>query len=116
MGHGTFDNYQDFAWTTAKYPEKGQGTLISISYAVLGAAGEGGELANKWKKVLRDAHGVLTPESKEALLAEVGDTLWYLSAICTELKTSLDSVAMANIAKLQSRQDRGVISGSGDQR
>jgi NTP pyrophosphatase (non-canonical NTP hydrolase) len=112
----SFSEYQERAWLTAKYPEKGQGSLLSTSYVVLGAAGEGGELANKWKKVLRDSFGVLTPTAKEALLGEVGDTLWYLAGLCTELGVDLETVAQANLDKLASRQVRGVVSGSGDNR
>ena len=116
MSKLSFAEYQKQAWTTAKYPEMGQGSLLSTSYAVLGAAGEGGELANKWKKVLRDSGGVLTPAHKEAMLAEVGDTLWYLAGICTELKTTLEEVALSNLDKLTSRDERNAISGSGDNR
>jgi NTP pyrophosphatase (non-canonical NTP hydrolase) len=112
----SFAEYQTRAWATAKYPEKGQGSMPSLSYAVLGAAGEGGELANKWKKVLRDAGGVLTPSAKDAMLEEIGDSLWYLAALCTELGVTLEQVAQDNLEKLASRQARGVISGSGDKR
>ena len=112
----SFADYQTRDWATAQYPEKGRGSLMSTSYAVLGAAGEGGELANKWKKVLRDAYGVLTPPAKEAMLGEIGDNLWYLAALCTELGVTLEEVAQANLDKLASRQARGVVSGSGDNR
>lgn len=108
--------YQQWAWTTAQYPEMGTGSTLAVSYAILGAAGEAGELANKWKKVIRDANGTLSPELRSAILAEVGDTLWYLAAVCTELNADLGAVAQTNIDKLASRQNRGAISGSGDNR
>jgi len=42
--------------------------------------------------------------------------LWYLAQLATELRCSLDDIAITNIEKLQSRKDRGVLGGSGDQR
>jgi NTP pyrophosphatase (non-canonical NTP hydrolase) len=47
---------------------------------------------------------------------ELGDVLWYLSALATELDTNLSSVADKNIQKLFSRKERGVLKGSGDNR
>lgn len=42
--------------------------------------------------------------------------LWYLSALADELGTSLEAIAVQNIEKLQSRQQRGMIGGEGDNR
>ena len=53
---------------------------------------------------------------REALKSELGDVLWYISQVCTELDISLDEVAEANIAKLLDRQARGKIQGDGDDR
>ena len=47
---------------------------------------------------------------------ELGDVLWYVSQVATELTLSLDEVALCNIEKLQSRKKRGKLSGSGDNR
>lgn len=38
-----------------------------------------------------------------AISKELGDILWYLSALCTSLNISLDTVAQLNIAKLNHR-------------
>jgi len=46
----------------------------------------------------------------------LGDVLWYLAQVCTEINLSLDEVAEANIAKLLDRLERGVIKGDGDNR
>ena len=58
-----FDEYQIAARETAQYPDKGR----NICYPTLGLAGEAGEVAEKVKKLLRDDHGVLTEDRREAL-------------------------------------------------
>ncbi len=108
----TFNDYQEAAGKTALYPNRGN----NLTYPVLGLASEAGEVAGKYKKVIRDAGGVVNPEEREKLLAEVGDVLWYVAAICSELDASLEDVARANIEKLASRAERNRISGSGDNR
>jgi NTP pyrophosphatase (non-canonical NTP hydrolase) len=88
----------------------------SIVYPTLGLANEAGEVAGKVKKIFRDHGGRITDEDREALKQELGDVLWYLTQICTELGLSLDEVAGANIDKLFSRLERNQIKGSGDKR
>jgi len=103
--------YQRKSRETAIYPPK-----HAIAYPILGLAGEAGELANKYKKVLRDDNGELTTEKHAALVEELGDVLWYIAQIASDLHVSLSDVAIENIAKLQSRKERGVLGGSGDSR
>lgn len=102
----TFEEYQAEAKKTAIYPEQHR-----IIYPALGLAGEAGEVAEKVKKWIRD--GNLDPE---AVKKELGDVLWYVAAVATDLGLTLDDVAMANVEKLRSRQARQKISGSGDNR
>ncbi|KAA3646136.1 MAG: nucleotide pyrophosphohydrolase [Chloroflexi bacterium] len=87
-----------------------------IVYPTLGLTNEAGELAGKVKKIFRDKDGVISPEDRAELKKELGDVLWYLAQICTELDLSLEEVAEANLAKLFSRLERGVIGGDGDDR
>ena len=87
-----------------------------IVYPTLGLVNEAGELAGKVKKIFRDKEGVISDEEREALKYELGDVLWYLAQIATEIDVSLEDVAVANLTKLASRQDRGVIRGEGDHR
>ncbi|HEX7022604.1 MAG TPA: nucleoside triphosphate pyrophosphohydrolase family protein [Trueperaceae bacterium] len=87
-----------------------------IVYPTLGLANEAGEVAGKIKKIFRDKGGVISEEDRLALKKELGDVLWYLTQICTELDLSLAEVAGANLEKLFSRLERGVIGGEGDNR
>jgi NTP pyrophosphatase (non-canonical NTP hydrolase) len=87
-----------------------------IVYPTLGLANEAGEVAGKIKKIFRDKGGVIGDDDREALKGELGDVLWYLTQLCTELNLSLEEVAAANLEKLFSRQARGRIGGEGDER
>ena len=107
-----FEEYQILSRKTAIYPNKGK----NLSYPVLGLCGESGEVAEKVKKILRDKKGKLDSKSKQELVKEMGDVLWYLSAIASELKISLEEVARINVTKLSNRQKENKIHGSGDNR
>jgi NTP pyrophosphatase (non-canonical NTP hydrolase) len=87
-----------------------------IVYPTLGLANEAGEVAGKIKKIFRDKGGVISDADRESLKHELGDVLWYLAQICTELDLTLEEVASANIHKLYSRLERGAIGGDGDSR
>lgn len=105
-------DYQALSRRTATYPGAGD----NLVYPTLGLAGEAGEVAEKVKKLLRDDAGVLNDERRAAIAAELGDVLWYVAQVATEAGLELDEVAAANLDKLLSRQQRGVLSGSGDNR
>lgn len=103
------NDYQRAARETAFYP-------AGLDYPILGLAGEAGEICNKYKKIIRDHEGILGPDQEADLAKELGDVLWYVAQVATELDVSLDDVASFNLAKLQDRQERGVLGGSGDDR
>lgn len=88
----------------------------SITYTVLGLAGETGEIAEKVKKTIRDRQGKFDEAVKLDIAREAGDVLWYLAALAHELGMSLEDIARLNIEKIYSRRDRDVIHGSGDNR
>lgn len=108
----TFEEYQEASRRTAKYPNAGK----NFVYPTLGLSGEAGEVAEKVKKILRDADGVVSDEARMAIKKELGDVLWYVSQLATEFGFSLEDVAKGNLEKLLSRLERDVISGSGDDR
>jgi NTP pyrophosphatase (non-canonical NTP hydrolase) len=111
-----FTEYQRRTRETAIYPHAGEQHIDGLLYLTLGLCGEGGEVANKIKKVVRDSGGVVEPERLIAIAEECGDVLWYLARLCAEMGVDLGEVAALNIAKLESRHARHVIGGEGDQR
>ena len=64
----------------------------------------------------RDNGGIFGTLEREAIKKELGDVLWYMSAVCSDLNINMSDVAQANIDKLNSRLTRGVLGGSGDER
>lgn len=113
--HITFHEYQFRQTLLALYPTS-PNDIIGLLYTALGVAGEAGEVANKVKKILRDGGGELTMDKANELAAEVGDVLWYCSALCNEIGCTLEEVAEGNLKKLEDRKTRGKIKGSGDNR
>lgn len=106
-------DYQTKAAKTAIYPAVGGHNWV---YPALGLTNEAGEVNGKLKKIIRDANGVINEAQQAELAKELGDVLWYVAQLATELGIDLNQVAAANIAKLESRQQRGKIMGSGDNR
>ncbi len=107
-----FSEYQTQSRRTAKYPPIGH----AVVYPTLGLTNEAGEVAGKIKKIFRDKAGEISAADREALTGELGDVLWYLAQVCTELDISLEEVAAHNLEKLLSRLERGKIGGDGDNR
>ena len=113
------NEYQQDALKTAVYPRE-----FETVYPALGMNGEAGEVADKVKKIIRDTayvrndkgEIVLPHEKRESLALEVGDVLWYCATFAHDIGMTLDEVAKMNVAKLQSRQNRGQLRGSGDYR
>ena len=108
----TFDEYQKKSPLTALYPDIRE----RFVYPTLGLTNEAGEVAGKVKKIFRDDNGVVTEKKKKELEDELGDVLWYLSQLATDLGLSLEKIANQNLEKLKSRLERGKIGGSGDNR
>mgnify|MGYP003335744470 CR=1 FL=1 len=107
-----FQAYQERSRGTARYPDAGRNPI----YPTLGLCGEAGEVAEKVKKVLRDRGGQFDQAVRDELLLELGDVLWYVAQLASELDLRLETIAEANLAKLASRAARNVISGDGDRR
>ena len=109
----TFDDYQARALTTIVSTDD---ELKDTLHWVLGINGEAGEVAEKVKKIIRDQNGQFSDQDKTELAKEIGDVLWYLAVLAHQLGFSLEEVAKTNLDKLSSRQARGVLGGSGDNR
>ncbi len=108
-----FDDYQRKALTTALFTGD---ELKDRMHWVLGINGEAGEIAEKFKKIIRDKQGVMDEADKTELAKEIGDVLWYLAVFADHLGLSLDEIASNNLNKLADRKQRQVITGSGDNR
>jgi len=46
----------------------------------------------------------------------MGDVLWYLAALASDLDVSLDMIATSNLKKLSDRATRNALGGEGDHR
>lgn len=107
-----FDQYQKATEATAIYSPE-----VGLIYTALGLASEAGEVVGHLKKAIRDDAGqAVSSDRRDAILAEVGDVLWYCARLTAELGASLGDVAQANLDKLSARKQAGTISGSGDKR
>ena len=107
----TLNEYQQKALETAVYPQQ-----YKIIYPVLGINGEAGEVADKVKKIIRDNNGEMSKEKAVELAKEAGDVLWYIATLAHDIGFTLEEIGQMNYDKLRSRQQRGMLGGSGDNR
>ncbi len=107
-----FNEYQIAARRTAMYPNLGK----NLYYPTLGLCGESGEVAEKIKKIFRDDNGVISLEKRIEIVKELGDVLWYISNLSSELEVSLEDIAIINIDKLNKRKNTNKLYGNGDNR
>lgn len=106
------NEYQQAALRTAAPKDKHN----EVFHLLLGLVGEAGELAEKAKKIVRDKDSDFTQWDPDDLKKELGDTLWYIAVLADFFSIPLDEVAQLNLTKLADRQNRNVLSGSGDNR
>ena len=98
------------------YSEEVEKLVITVANTrlvenTLGLVGEAGEVAEKIKKFFRDEDF-----SKEDIVKELGDVLFYITALANHIGSDLDTIMNINIKKLQDRKNRNMIKGSGDNR
>jgi NTP pyrophosphatase (non-canonical NTP hydrolase) len=96
-------------WVESKILTSGHERLVENT---LGLVGESGEVAEKVKKLIRDKHKF----TAEEIASELGDVLFYNVAIASIFGFTLGDIIRMNMEKLNSRQERGVLQGSGDNR
>jgi len=108
----TFSKYQTDSKSTDLYAQFGDSLLMHC----LGLTGEVGELAEKIKKVIRNDGRIFDATNLPAIQKEIGDILWYLAQIATDLGIDLGESASQNREKLLDRQARDVIKSVGDVR
>lgn len=111
----TLNEYQQKALETAFYPKE-----YKVIYPALGMNGEAGEVADKVKKIIRDNNGEMSKEKAvvlaQELAKEAGDVLWYIATLAHDIGFTLEEIGQMNYEKLHSRQQRGMLGGSGDNR
>ena len=73
---------------------------LDLKYMALGLGGEVGEVLNEIKKLERDDNNIMTSERKIKIIEEMGDVLWYMSAMCNRLDTNFDELIKHNKNKL----------------
>ncbi len=115
----TFDEYQAKALTTDVFYKKGmQVAITEPAYIakILGLVGEAGEVAEKYKKLIRNKDGAVTDDDKKELVKELGDVLWYIAVLGEYLGTNFENIAQTNLDKLADRSKRNVIKSEGDNR
>lgn len=105
------EDYESIIQQTAVYPKK-----IGLLYTALGLCGEAGEVAEKIKKLYRDNGGEVTLKTTYDLQKELGDVIWYVTAMASELGLSLAAIMEANYDKLIKRRETNTLHGSGDNR
>ncbi len=96
-------------WVEDKIVTEGDTRLVENT---LGLVGEAGEVAEKVKKYLRDD----TKVSQKEIVKEIGDVIFYATALSNYFYSNLEEVMQVNMDKLDDRAKRGVIKGSGDNR
>lgn len=68
------------------------------------------------RAIINGADIVMRDFRAEAIEDELGDILWYVSAVAREVGSTLEVVAIRNMKKLKSRLDSGTLHGDGDKR
>ena len=96
-------------WVEGKIMTEGETRLIENT---LGLVGEAGEVAEKVKKLLRDK----TRFSSADIIKELGDVVFYATALANYYEGDLAEVISTNVDKLDGREKRGTLGGSGDNR
>lgn len=105
------NEYQSRALRTAFYPAD-----YGLVYTALKLNGEAGEYAEHVGKALRDDDGDITEQRHWLLIKELGDVLWYIAACAKEIGVTLEEVGQINLDKLEDRNNRNKLKGSGDER
>jgi NTP pyrophosphatase (non-canonical NTP hydrolase) len=106
------NDYENFVVSTQKFPKE-----VAKEYLVLGLVSEAGEVAGVWKRVLRqDPTNTDSEYVKEQMLQELGDVLWYVTALCLQNNISLEELILINTEKLAKRLENNTIKGKGDNR
>ncbi|MEO1208938.1 MAG: nucleoside triphosphate pyrophosphohydrolase family protein [Cyanobacteria bacterium J06638_20] len=95
-----FDEYQEKA---AEFASDDLPREVALTVWALGLCGEAGEVADHIKKHVGHGH----PLNRDYIKKELGDVLWYISALSDWLDMSIEGIAIQNIDKLKARYPEG---------
>lgn len=84
------------------------------AYALFNLGAEVGEVLGKFAKAIRDE--VDEETLRQDIKKELGDVVWMVAAVASDFSLTLSEICEHNIDKLNSRKERNVITGSGDNR
>lgn len=99
----SFNDYQSFTETTARYPDAGTGKLGAFLYVQLGMLGELGEAIEK--------HDKNAP--RQDTVKELGDVFWYITRLHSELGVAMGTALSGSQSDVQSfrpeREEKALI-------
>ena len=94
--------YKEFHTTTVQKD-------FSLLYYGVGLGGESGEVLNEIKKIYRKNQEEDKPvlkEDRQKLILEMGDVVWYLTAMAKKIDVTLEEVLKMNKEKLTERMKK----------
>lgn len=98
-----YDNLDEYQAINSKRNKTYPSIMEALKDGALGLNGEAGEVADIVKKYTYHGHDL----DKEHLKEELGDTLWYISALATAIDVPLSEIATQNVEKLHKRYPEG---------
>lgn len=93
-------NYQDAVLRTM---HRSESYMENVPNYCMGATGEIGEVVDHLKKFIYHGHE-LNPQN---VMEELGDVMWYIAALTSELGFDLSEIAEMNVRKLENRYPNG---------
>ncbi len=94
---------EDYQHSVSRTMNKQAPEREALSNYSMGLAGETGEVLEVLKKAIYHGHAL----DMDNIEKELGDVLWYLTAIAEELELDLETIAQRNVRKLQARYPKG---------
>jgi NTP pyrophosphatase (non-canonical NTP hydrolase) len=99
----------DYDAFVARFAElKDQVDLNRLLTAAIGVGAEGGEFAEIVKKITFQGKPY-DDASREHMIVELGDVLWYIAQACMSLGVSFDDLVIRNVQKLEARYPEGAF-------
>ncbi len=111
-------NLNEYQQEAIKTDSSANEDVVSAQFfsIILGFGGEAGEVMEKFKKIYWHKNGAWDETDKQSISKELGDMLWYVATLAHHVGYSLEEIGKQNLEKIQSRIERGVHKGFGDDR